>query len=266
MVVLGSSGWFGQEFLALAGSELGALLPVPGPSAGVHVSESQIEDFDPTVVLNFAFLTREQLDTRGESEFVRVNAGLTERFLGLAAGDSVRLAMTVSSGAAVTEPEHAYGRMKAGEESAALDLVSNDRRVVVLRAYAVSGGYVRRPREYAFSEMILQAAEGEVIIRADRPVYRRYCSVPDALTAALRAHNSGVLETGGDLVEMGQLAASVIEVVNPEAAIVREPMMTDQPSSYHSDDESWRAWCTQAGVSPQDLRTQIAAAAAVLLG
>ena len=266
IVVLGSSGWFGREFHALVEASSANLLSVPGPSQGESVTETQIAEFDPTVVLNFAFLTREQVEARGAEEFERINAQLTGRFLRLASGDSVRTALTVSSGAAVTEPDHLYGRMKAEEEVRALDLVTDQRRVVVLRAYAVSGGYVRRPREYAFSDMIMRAADGAVTVKADRPVYRRYCSVSDALAIALRTGASGVFETGGDLVEMEELAEAVVEVVNPRATISRAPRVSELASSYHSDDSSWQAWSSQAGVKPMNLREQISAAASVLLG
>lgn len=271
IVVLGSSGWFGREFAAMR-SEVAIpdahVLEVPGPSAGVVVSDEEVAAFDPTVVLNFAFLTRERVESEGLAEFGRINSELSERFLTLARADSVRFALTVSSGAAVTEPEQPYGQMKLAEETAALDLVDAERTVVVLRAYSVSGGYVRRPDAYAFSDFILQAARGAVQVNADRPVFRRYCSVTDSLAIAMNrglAGESGILETGGDLVEMGELARTIVQVVNPQAEINRREIVTEDPSAYHSDDVSWQRWSTQAGISPMGLTEQIRAASNVLL-
>lgn len=271
IVVLGSSGWFGREFAAMrsvAAIPDAYVLEVPGPSAGVVVSDEEVAAFDPTVVLNFAFLTRERVESEGLAEFGRINSVLSERFLTLARADSVRFALTVSSGAAVTEPEQPYGQMKLAEETAALDLVDAERTVVVLRAYSVSGGYVRRPDAYAFSDFILQAARGAVQVNADRPVFRRYCSVTDSLAIAMNrglAGESGILETGGDLVEMGELARTIVQVVNPQAVINRREIVTEDPSAYHSDDVSWQRWSTQAGISPMGLTEQIRAASNVLL-
>lgn len=271
IVVLGSSGWFGREFAAMRteAALVGATVrEVPGPSAGLLVSDEELVAFEPTVVLNFAFLTRERVESEGLSEFKRINSALSERFLNLTRADSVRFTLTVSSGAAVTEPELPYGQMKLAEETAALRLVNSERSVVVLRAYSVSGGYVRRPEAYAFSDFILQAARGAVEVNADRPVYRRYCSVTDSLAIAINrglAGESGILETGGDLVEMGELASAIVQVVNPEARINRRELVSEEPSSYHSDDVSWQRWSAAAGLQPMGLMEQIEATANVLL-
>jgi nucleoside-diphosphate-sugar epimerase len=271
VLVLGASGWFGREFSALMSvSESDCVvLEVPGPSSGVSVSEGQVRDFAPTVILNFAFLTRERVAQEGIETFTRVNEELTNRFLLLAELPSVRSCVTVSSGAAVTESSEPYGRLKAAEESRALALATDERSVVVARAYAVSGGYVRRPRDYAFSDFILQAHDGFVRVQADRPVFRRYCAVPDVLAVALRSvirGRSGVFDTGGDLVEMGDLAHDVVALVNPRAEVERAVLVTEVPSAYHSDDLQWREWCGAVGVTPCSLEVQISDASRVLVG
>ena len=244
------------------------VLEVGGPSTGTVVSQAEIANFDPTVVVNFAFLTRERVQVDGEEAFTSTNGSLTRRFVRAASMPKVRMALTVSSGAAVTEPEHPYGKLKRLEESTAMELPTESRSVVVLRAYSVSGGYVRRPHDYAFSSFISQASSGTVSVSADHAVFRRYCSVADALAVALRAGDagrSGILETGGDLVEMGELAQRVAGIVNPEALISRVPMRSALASRYHSDNRSWSDWLETANVQPMDLDAQIMATAEVLL-
>lgn len=270
ILVLGSSGWFGREFAAMSQEfELpNPILSVPGPSSGVHVSDSQMLEFNPTVVLNFAFLTRERVEVDGVESFTVTNTVLTERFLECARSDSVRMALTVSSGAAVTEPGHPYGELKLAEEQAALALASHARSVVVIRAYSVTGGHVRRPRDYAFSDFILQAAAGSIEVRARHPVWRRYCAVSDTLMVALRrglTGHSGVLETGGQLVELGELAYAVANIVMPGAPVRRGKWESHQSSSYCSSDVDWREWAALAGVMPMDLEQQIRAAARILI-
>lgn len=270
VLVLGSSGWFGRELRALfdASATPSTVLWVPGPSDPSGPREEKMQEFRPTVVLNFAFLTRERLESDGEDAFIETNTRLTRRFEEHAARSGVRLAVTISSGAAVTEPEHPYGRLKAEEERRALDLADEDRSIVVIRAYSVSGGYVRRPRDYAFSDFITQAPSGEIRVAANRLVYRRYCAVADALTVAVRSGTSGrsgLFETGGDLLEMGELAASVASAVNPEARVVRPDVIDSQASEYCSDDRSWREWCADVDVQPSDLRAQVIQVAEVLL-
>lgn len=242
---------------------------VPGPSAAEQPSFEELRSFSPTVIMNFAFLTRERVEVEGPTAFMRINEQLTDRFLRLAHVPTVRAAITVSSGAAVTEPHSLYGMMKGVEESRTLDLISDRRSMVILRAYSVSGGHVRRPRDYAFSDFILQAREGNVHINARTLVRRRYCAVRDALTVCLRAVTSGVsgvIESGGDLVEVGELADEVVAAVNPSAGIDRPHVDTKHSQDYFSDNSSWEIWTRNFAVRPIDLQAQIHEAAGLLSG
>ena len=242
---------------------------VPGPSAAQQPSFDELRSFSPTIVLNFAFLTRERVQVEGPTAFRSTNEQLTARFLRIAQLPTVRAAVTVSSGAAITEPESLYGMMKKDEESRALHIVSDRRAMVILRAYSVSGGYVRRPRDYAFSDFIMQAREGSIHVNAGTLVRRRYCAVRDALTVSLRAVTSGasgVIESGGDLVEVGELADQVAAVVNPSAGIDRPHVDTSRSQNYYSDNSSWKTWTREFAVTPIDLETQIRETAQFLHG
>jgi len=270
VLVFGASGWFGRELRALLARNAitSKVLWVPGPSSPAGPSETEIAEFQASVVVNFAALTRERVAIDGEAPFMRTNELLTRRFHQHAEASGVRLAVTVSSGAAVTEPDHPYGRMKAAEEKSALELAESGRSVVVMRAYSVSGGYVRRPRDYAFSDFIIQAASGEIRVSAASAVFRRYCSVQDALFVALQQGadgRSGLFETGGEYVEMGGLAAAIVSSVNPQAVVTRPTFQNEAPTSYCSDNSSWSEWSLDAGLRPADLQEQISQAAAVLL-
>ena len=270
VVILGSSGWFGRELRALLqrANCPAEVLPIPGPSSGQAFDLDSLRVFNPTMVVNFAFLTRERVDSEGEQAFRRINTELTERFIRLAESPAVRFAITVSSGAAVTEPHHPYGELKAAEETAALAIVKPSRAVVALRAYSVSGAFVRRPREYAFSDLILQAKSGRVRVAADRPVYRRYVSIQDALEVSMKSGAvgaSGIVETGGELVEMGDLAQRIVRVVNPAARVTWVDRISDEPSSYCSDNRSWEEWVLRSGVRPLSLHEQIGAVARGLI-
>lgn len=243
------------------------VLAVPGPSAKTVVTSEEIADFAPTIVANFAFLTRERVADLGEASFVATNRELMNRFERYASLPTVRGALTISSGAAVTEPEHPYGRMKAEEEERANALVAPTRSVVVMRTYSVSGPLVRRPRDYAFSDMIGQSMDGAIRIESPAPVFRRYCSVADAITVAMRsigAGRSGIFESGGPLVEMGELAESIRDTVAPQAQILRDLDPAAPERHYHSDNVSWREWSSEVALEPADLTQQIRLVAAGL--
>lgn len=269
IAVLGARGWFGQTLVGLLPADVPILLTASrADELHGEWSWEQVQEFAPTVVANFAFLTRERIASEGVEEFTTVNTRLIDQFQRTASLSSVRAVLTVSSGAAVTEPDKPYGALKLIEERVAGELASPDRASVVLRAYSVSGPFVRRPRDYAFSDFIVQAHEGRVSIAADELVFRRYVSVSDALTVAARSALSGwsgTVDTGGELVEMGELAQRVVSVVNPTAVIERPEVDHGRIQTYASDDASWVDACERLGYVPMDLDEQIRVTARGLL-
>jgi nucleoside-diphosphate-sugar epimerase len=262
-LVLGASGWFGRTMLSLLPE--GAHVLADAGSHGEQLSEREIKTFSPTVVLNFAFLTRERVVEVGAETFRTTNMNLINRFVFALDQPEVRLGLTVSSGAVLADdaedPElNPYGFLKALEERLALEHVTSERAIVVPRAFSVSGSLVRRPHAYAFSDFIVQARSGSIRISARQPVFRRYVSVTDLLSVALLRANqgwSGVLDSGGELVEMGELAEMVIAETNPEASIFREPLLSDVPEIYASDGVSWDQACQACAYTPLTLTEQI---------
>lgn len=260
VLITGATGWFGRTAQQLLPKHVVRLCTASSARQGcIEYSFHAVREFAPTVVLNFAFLTREKLDTLGPEEFKVVNEELLQRFQAVTELPSVRGAVTVSSGAAITEPEHPYGELKNREEEIALSF-ARSKSVNVIRAYSVSGGMVLRPRAYAFSDFILQAESGSIRIRADQPTFRRYVSVADALSLAILEVNSGhsgVVETGGPLVEMQELAEVIRLMVNPTAVIDRVPLVSQGESVYASDGQSWDEACARHGYVPATLEQQI---------
>lgn len=269
IAVLGARGWLGRTLVALLPTDLQVLRTASSEDVS-HCTWSweSVQEFAPTVVANFAFLTRERVSTEGIEAFTQINSRLLEEFERTADLPSVRAVLTVSSGAAVTEPDQPYGALKVREEQMAANLASAVRSSVILRAYSVSGPYVRRPHDYAFSDFILQTHKGRVSIAADHLVFRRYVSAADALavagTSALTGW-SGTIDTGGELVEMGELAQRVVSIVNPQATIERPAVDHSRVQTYASDDVSWVQACERLGYVPIDLDEQIGVTARGLL-
>ncbi len=264
-LVLGASGWFGQTFLRIVHPHLHILKTASTKrDKFVAWNAKAFRDFNPTVVVNFAFLTSEKVDTEGVETFIAVNELLTEQFIDASNFPTVRAALTVSSGAAVAFPldmeTNPYGVLKKREEDAALDLVTERRSVVVARAWSVSGPDVRTPRKYAFSDLVLQAKSGAIQVNASQPVFRRYVGVDDFLEvsmARLLSGWSGTIDSGGELIEVGELAERVRSIVNPQASISRVEQTSTEPSIYASDDISWREACDETGITPADIDEQI---------
>lgn len=189
---------------------------------------------------------------------------LTRQFITAASLESITSVVTISSGAALREPLDSYGSLKLEEENQARLLAKTGRAVVVGRAWSMSGPFVTRPRAYAISDFVLQARSGTMTITADHLVYRRYSAVSHFLLVCLRhatAGSSRTIDSGGELVEMGELAERVSRVVNPAATVVRSALSGVVPSRYASDGVSWQSACVDLGLEPANLEEQIRAIA-----
>jgi nucleoside-diphosphate-sugar epimerase len=288
VLVLGAGGWFGSTVLALLG-ELPAgtsVLGLTGRPRRLAIGGrtwdlggwnwSTVAGFAPSLVVNCAFLTRDRTEDLGAERYVAENVVLTSRFTRTLALPSVRAAVTVSSGAAV-EPGsgvpdvelNPYGHLKWAEEVLSRQVASaHGVALVVCRAWSVSGPLVRRPHDYAFSDLVLQAANGGIQIRAANEVWRRYVGVDDllAVSTALALDGwAGDVDSGGPLVELAELAELMVGVLKPGATIERATPDGSPANRYHSDGRSWEDACRRAGARPAPLDEQIRATAEGLL-
>jgi nucleoside-diphosphate-sugar epimerase len=282
--LLGAGGWFGRTTLELLRQRHidWSVLAITHRPRPVQIDDEQlqlhgweehlVDNFQPTLVLNCAFLTRDRLSDLGVDEYAARNTAATARFLAASSAESVVGSLTVSSGAAWTVDgaapalhDNPYGHLKRREEQLARDLSdSTGRALVVTRAWSVSGPYVGRPRAYAFSDLVLQAAQGRVHVRAPHPVWRRYVSVHDLMSVSLSRLVdgwSGTIDSGGPLVELGDLARRVVAVTNPSTDVVVADQDGSPADRYHSDNTSWLEACGATGYEPMDLDDQIRAVA-----
>lgn len=261
LLILGASGWFGQTFRTLLSPDVSTLLIASSRRGSIFDWDwSRIQQFQPTVVVNFAFLTKRKAAEMPVSEYWERNRVLTERFLQASRLASTQKVITVSSGAAVQDPESAYGASKVREETAAAALRDLGKQVGILRAYSVSGDLIRHPSAYAFSDFVNQALNGRIVVEASRPTFRRYVGVADALKvlwANLLAGETEILETGGELVEMRELATAVAECVNPAVEVCWTPWISDQRDNYYSNNASWTRGVARSGINPLSLTAQI---------
>jgi nucleoside-diphosphate-sugar epimerase len=276
VLVLGAGGWFGSTMLALLGSSAAEVIGWTGRPRHVTIGGrawelggwewAAVARLEPTVVVNCAFLTRERVEQEGFERYVAENGVLTSRFCRTLTLPSVRAAVTVSSGAAVAADAldveaNPYGQLKWAEEVLSRNVAErHDVALVVCRAWSVSGPLVLRPRDYAFSDLVLQAAAGTIGIKAAHEVWRRYVGVDELLAVCVSLALdgwSGDVESGGPLVELSDLAQTIAAVLAPGVRIERPDPDGSAPDRYHSDGRSWDEACERVSYVPAPLEEQI---------
>jgi hypothetical protein len=66
-----------------------------------------------------------------------------------------------------------------------------------------------------------------------------------------------IFDTGGDLIELGELAKIVVDLVNPNAEIRRQidPLLT--PDDYYSDSKEWDELVQSADLARDSIYDQL---------
>lgn len=273
ILVLGPTGWFGRTALELSVPS-GAVFHLVGSRRGdvqmggithpVHEwNEREVDNFSPDLVLDFAYLTRNWISKLGLSEYRARNQELADRLLWAASLKTVKTVVTISSGAAVQPELDPYGEGKRGIELALTDeLRASNTNLGVLRAWSVSGGFVKEPDQYALSSFVMQGLNtGNIRVTADRMVFRRYCAVEELLAVGLHMahrHAHSLLDSGGEKLEMVEIAQKVAEQI-PGAKVILEHHTRDShaPDDYCSDNESWLQSIQQSNLIPMTIEEQI---------
>lgn len=282
ILVTGASGWFGQTAIALlAGSDVQKLfvgsttrnLDVLGIPARVRsLNLDDIKAFEPTLVLDFAFQTREFIQEVGLDSYMQTNNALTRTALDIFELPSVRRAIVCSSGAAVYPVDAAlipyeanpYGHLKRSSEKQFEEFsVRSGKNILCLRPWSVSGPQTTKPLSFAFSSFIEQArGSTKLKVNSEKQVFRRYTSVSDLIAMGLaqtlnRDYPYGVLDSGGELVDLLTLADFISRLSGRDIEI-ESYIDNELPSdNYHSDGLEWKLACDLLSFESENLESQI---------
>jgi nucleoside-diphosphate-sugar epimerase len=235
------------------------LQDLPGIAAGEPIG----------ALLHTAFLTREHVERVGVEAYITVNRGITDLVCrSLEASPSARAAV-ISSGAAAAldavacleEQLHAdpYGVLKWEEERRLGEIVNT----LVLRAYAVSGRFMRDPEQFALGDFLLRALGGLPIeIRAPMPVVRGYGHAGDMVNLAFRwlwserlppAHPIAAVSHEVELLELACLISRLYDL--PPTFCAFDPGAL--PNRYTSDPGSYLNALKSLAIVPRSLEEQI---------
>jgi nucleoside-diphosphate-sugar epimerase len=176
VLVTGAGGWFGRTAIAMTRKSGLALLAtgskdqqieIDGQGQSVQAQSLEIiAAFEPTVVIDTAFVTRERLPALGHKAYVETNQRIIDQSLDIAALPSVRKYIGFSSGATMhlaghtsfSLQENPYAAQKRIYESRMSEIVGAlDCDISVARVWSVTGSYCTKPATFAFTDLIAQA-------------------------------------------------------------------------------------------------------------
>ncbi len=293
IVVTGAGGWIGSATLEMLATSLGPerfRRSVTGFAAsdrklrlrtGLEVELAALERLDqippgrPTLLLHYAFLTRDKAASMTVAQYEAANDRITAVVRRVI--ERLRpLAMFLTSSGAVYGPgrsietdmsRNPYGVMKHRDELAFGETCRACRtRLVVARIFNLAGEYINKLSSYALASFIVDAlADRPIAIHARRKVERSYVHVGDVVSLALAALlEEGVapepFDTAGErVVEVGELARLVREVCGrPDLEIPRPGLDDSQPADrYVGDPAAMRAIGARNGLVFEDLKRQV---------
>jgi nucleoside-diphosphate-sugar epimerase len=278
-LVTGASGWLGKTFFALH-KDKGHEFLFLGSRARDVVSENHtlriheydkelIEDYSPTVIVDFGFLTHEHLRTMPEDEYRKVNERLIEQATDVLQMSSVRYGLFTSSGFAVFPTDatkgdfssNPYGYLKRLTEDRVLEISQKTGKAsVIMRPWSLSGTLATKSHS-AFASFIKQSFSNVIEVEATNQVHRRYSSAEDFLALATVRLFSGnchgeLFDSGGDLVSLIDLAKKIAQSQDHDVRVVTNILDT-KIDDYHSDDSQWAEACRKFDFVPETIDEQI---------
>jgi len=299
ILVTGASGWLGQAALEMLSQTLGSgwddrVLAFGSRERqwslrdGTRVQQQPLASLSalprqPSLLLHFAFLTREKTAQMPAQAYVDQNRALSRLAAEGGAAVGVERAFVTSSGAvhaALAAPDNhdpslLYGRLKLEVEALFQRFAQSyiPSRAFIARLFNLSGPYINKLDSYALASFIQQARKGQINIRATHPVIRSYTSAANLLAVALgqllaeQGATYLCVETAGEAeTEMGELATAVRDGVAPNAVIQRTMLNASPVDRYVGDGTAYRQLLADYGIAEHSLHRQIVDTADYLAG
>lgn len=135
------------------------------------------------------------------------------------------------------------------------------------KLYSATGAHMTAPKSFAIGALLSEAQTGSVHIRSSRYVWRRYLDSVQYLRTLLAQANSGetaIVESGGQLIELGELAQECLRLTGKDTNAVfrQEPSQPDD--HYYSKANTFEDILNSLGEKPMDLSTQLSNVAKAL--
>jgi nucleoside-diphosphate-sugar epimerase len=231
-------------------------------------SNTQI-DFNADILVNLAFKTRDYISILGEEQYTKINLEILNSSINLAKRLKPKSIVIVSSGVVARNQETngrldntQYTKLKILEEETFTQIAQEiGANLVILRMWGGSGRDLTSPCKYAIGDLIKQALISDrILVSSEQLVYRKYADASQQLEIAIKSAISGknlIFDSGGQIIEMGELADLIRATLNPNVEIIRKIDTNLPADKYYSESNLFENLAKEYEVSLFSLKKQI---------
>ena len=277
VLILGASGWVGSaasRVLSGTGAEILEMASYQrdaksewGVRKFVAMDYAVARIFEPTIVIDAAFITRERINEVGEKAFIDTNLRLIEFAQRIQELPSIKSFIGLSSGAAKIHPKdesnltvpEMYGKLKRDYEASLLSS-SLRTKTKIARIWSVTCPYVTKLSFFAFADFIIQGRAGIIKINSTGEVWRRYVDLGEFIEVVMSAtpDQDRIIDSGGELIEIGELATIVFDVLGKTGSVFRTLVPGAPRNDFYSDNLTWSKAVKQIDFKAKTIREQVA--------
>jgi nucleoside-diphosphate-sugar epimerase len=248
VLISGATGWLGQQTakkLVNRFRENLHLTLTNSTPTNLYIHNKHFQTIAPTSInydkkidyfFDYAFVTREKIDSLGFKQYIETNLSLISQSAEIVKKLEPKTVVLASSGAiynsskfAHTKNYQLYSELKTFQEKQITDSCKQSgSKLIVVRIFNLSGEGMNKSKVYAFQEIIEKAIKNEeIVINSNFHVFRRYCDIGQLLDLLLEQSFQGInisFDSGGQLIELRELASIIKKTLNSSSLIVSTPI------------------------------------------
>lgn len=128
------------------------------------------------------------------------------------------------------------------------------------KLYSATGAYMTAPKSFAIGALLSEAQSGSVHIHSSRYVWRRYLDSVQylrTLYAQAKSGESAIVESGGQLIELGELAQECLRFAGKDSNSIFRPNPSQSEDHYYSKANTFENILNGLGEKPMDISEQL---------